>query len=60
MNLKTNREIDKLLIPTGGLGIDIGGIDLPNVNLGGDAALAVDVGSIDLPGIDLGGAVKHF
>ena len=39
----------------GGLGLDLGGVELPGLNLGGDAGIGLDLGGLDLPSLDLGG-----
>ena len=44
----------------GGLGIDLGSLDLPDVSLGGDAGIGIDLGSVDVPAIDLGGTSRDL
>ena len=35
--------------------MDLGGVELPGLNLGGDAGIGLDLGGLDLPSLDLGG-----
>ena len=38
-----------------GIGLDIGGVDLPAISLGGEAGPLIDLGGLDLSSLDLGG-----
>ena len=53
---KSTKEKRQTFLLLGGLGVDVGGIDLPSLGVsGGEGGSGLDLGGVELPGLNLGG-----